>query len=268
MSAHPAENDGAIELPVCGTWQRFDSAASLGHVLSAVALSEDERDGDLSVSELRTIARTIGSRLGPLVAEPHRIETVLYLLGDEFFVPEQGWRELFQALEGATCDDVTKVMVLARYRRYLLRKIEALEALEGDGTCIDEISSFSMPTAGRAPAGPDSTQVRLVKSATTEVHVTPGARVPIWLGRRRFYIEVGATTSLVDDAGGRTILRQGRNLVGRARYADAVIDSTFADVSRSHLMVEVFDGRPVSLRDLSSRGTWVPRYILSVGVAA
>ena len=200
---------------------------------------------------------------------------MLLLLGDEYFIPEQGWRDLLLAVDDASCDDEAKVMVLARYRRYLLRKIEGLEeraALEGDHTSIDPgvllVEQTHAEPVIAATAGGGEYEVRLTKGAVTQVCMPVGDRAQISLGARRFFIEVGVTTSLLDEAGGRSVLRQGRNLVGRARYADVVIASEYHDVSRSHLIIEVFDGRPVSLTDLSSRGTRVPQHIIPTTAAA
>ncbi len=89
------------------------------------------------------------------------------------------------------------------------------------------------------------------------------ACVDIWMAKSRFRIEMWDSTSFIDSHGQSCKLKEGRNLVGRALHNDVVIDPQFPEVSRNHLIVDVRDGRPVGITDLSSGGTFVSRTLVA-----
>ena len=214
------------------------------------------------------------SALRDAVISPDRTDEILAGLGVDFFEETCGWRELFTRLIGAP--DIPrdyKLVALARYRRFLRGR-----ARDGDGRqagrARDEADSASgasnrsgartvwCGSEGReAPAGrgrrPDLVQrLRVTPRQSLRISVR-GSGMRIWLASRAFVIAPGGPPRLVDPEGAGHALRDGRNLVGRAAFADVVVDSGYQDVSRSHAIIDVEDGRPVALTDLSSSGTYV-----------
>ena len=81
----------------------------------------------------------------------------------------------------------------------------------------------------------------------------------LWLATRRFRVETWSGVALVDEQGTGVRLQEGRNLVGRGLYNDVVVDAAFTDVSRRHLILDMEDGQPAAVTDLSSAGTCLPR---------
>jgi predicted component of type VI protein secretion system len=84
------------------------------------------------------------------------------------------------------------------------------------------------------------------------------------MAKRRFRIEMWDKTSFIDSHGQSTKLKEGRNLVGRALHNDVVIDPNYPEVSRNHMIVDIRDGRPVGITDLSSGGTFISRTLVSL----
>lgn len=108
--------------------------------------------------------------------------------------------------------------------------------------------------------------VRLPKGTTLPLRQGRDGPFELWLGKRRFRVETWSGAALVDDQGNGTPLHDGRNLVGRGLYNDVIVDSAYVDVSRRHLILDVKDGQPIAITDISSAGTFVSRAL--VGVAA
>ena len=106
--------------------------------------------------------------------------------------------------------------------------------------------------------------MRLPKGTTLRLRQGCEGPFEIWLGKRRFRVESWSGASLVDEQGNGADLRDGRNIVGRALYNDIIVDAHFSDVSRRHLILDLDDGTPSAITDLSSAGTYISRTLLDV----
>jgi hypothetical protein len=69
---------------------------------------------------------------------------------------------------------------------------------------------------------------------------------------------------LVDEQRNGVDLHDGRNVVGRALYNDVIGDALFDDVSRRHLILDLNDGTPSAITDLSSTGTYISWALVDV----
>ena len=80
----------------------------------------------------------------------------------------------------------------------------------------------------------------------------------IELAGHRFWLLADPRPALVDRFGATHALRVGKNVIGRDRYNDVVIDARCHRVSGKHLMLESVDRRRALITDLSTNGTYVP----------
>ena len=78
------------------------------------------------------------------------------------------------------------------------------------------------------------------------------------MAKHRWSIVYGSDVVFIDDQGKDTVLRHGKSIIGRDTNSDIVINSTYRDVSRKHLIVETGHDNLVRLTDISSHGTSVP----------
>jgi len=236
----------------------------------------------LSAETARTVRAesAVRDRLSELIHHPDRATQILGALEPWLLARDRGWRELLVELQRLPPSyDQHKKLALVKFRQYLLTRRDALErlwreleerTLGPDGWPGEDDLGAEQPfeptrcelAVVRSAALPHF--VRLPRGLTVAVEVAGGG-FELRLASHAFRVlqRPGGAPVILDDNGARLTLREGLNMVGRALYNDAVIAAEFTDVSRRHLVVEVARGRVVSLRDLSSEGTFVPRECLA-----
>ena len=213
-----------------------------------------------------------------------RVDAMLAGIAPSFFSEDHGWRAIFQTLK-QTGGRYTehKLVAVANYRRYLLNCLDGLNQVRTDRLqstlCGEAHAEEEEQTSlgGAAAFGYDSRRdraevlvrdlVRLPKGTT--MGLRPGRDGPfeMWLGHHRSRVETWSGAALVDERGRGTALHDGRNVVGRGLYNDVIVDAAFSDVSRRHVIIDVEDGLPIAVTDLSSSGTWLARSLVRVQAA-
>ena len=199
-----------------------------------------------------------------LIDDPNNIEEMLEELGPEYFAQAGGWRNLFAQLAALAGEmALFKCTALSTYRRFLVAAREGY--LTGELTVVTgDIRPLEFPE----PPHPITTEdrdrvpVSLPRRSRASIMMDDEAPATVWLAERRFRLEASEPAALVDDTGRRYPLREGQNMVGRAPYNDVVIDPSYVQVSRSHLIIDIRNGVPVAITDLSSRGTFVRRGLI------
>ena len=271
-------------LPECITsLEQFDQVLARKTLITSELFAklltlDDDRLNSLT-SATRQAADLLQRALKRAVGDPNAVEQLFKKLGSAFFTEDHGWRKLFMTLVTlpATRNDL-KLLALTKYRNYLLARLAALNSI-GSNRLQSQIhvtaDSEAESITELAVQKPGVTQelsssetiirdvVQLPKGKTTPVKTDDMACVDIWMARRRFRIEMWDKTSFIDSHGQSTKLKEGRNLIGRALHNDVVIDSNYPEVSRNHMIVDIRDGRPVGITDLSSGGTFISRTLVA-----
>ena len=99
---------------------------------------------------------------------------------------------------------------------------------------------------------------RLPKGETVEIPLERNQTIDVLIAKHRCSITLRDRMVFVDDQGRDCILPNGKSIVGRDATSDIVINPSFRDVSRRHLIVETDGASLVKLTDISSHGTSVP----------
>ncbi len=238
---------------------------------------DDDRLNSLT-SATRQAADLLQRVLKRAVGNPNALNELFKKLGTAFFTEDHAWRRLFMSLRGlpSTRDDL-KLLALSKYRSYLLARLEALNnigsnRLQSQIHCTADSEAESVTEL--VVQKPGVTQelsssetiirdvVQLPKGKTTAIRADDMASVDVWMARSRFRIEMWDKTSFIDSHGQSTKLKEGRNMVGRALHNDVVIDPNYPEVSRDHMIIDIRDGRPVGVTDLSSGGTYISRTLV------
>ncbi len=108
---------------------------------------------------------------------------------------------------------------------------------------------------------------RLPKGEPVAVSLRPNEALPVVLADHKCHLVMDGGLALLDTTGRRRALRAGKNIVGRDRQCDVVIEQDFKNVSRKHLLIETVGESLVRLTDISSLGTLVPCEYLASGDA-
>lgn len=222
--------------------------------------------------------------LQDLRGRSRHVDAVLGSIAPTFFSEDHGWRAIFRELlaAGPGYTDY-KLLALADYRRYLLHCLDALNQVSTDRLqstlCLEahvlEEESTVFTDDARGAAAPVTTRsevlvrdlVRLPRGTTARLRQGRDGPLELWLGARRFRIETWSGASLVDEHGRGVTLREGRNLVGRGLYNDVIVDARYTDVSRRHLILDIREGVPSAVTDLSSAGTFLSRALVDQAAA-
>lgn len=193
-----------------------------------------------------------------LLPEDHSWQAVLFALGDETHVP----------------DDFRRAAIV-NYLQYLGARKEILENLykEMNHLATAEFESQSQNAEEAPRAGQHDPTVRRVPNMARLPHeqlillkLPEHEDIQIRFGRLPVTLRLESNLLKVCDTSGtwHTLL-PGRYLLGRSRECDITFFSSradVADISRRHLQLELDSDGEVRARDLSSRGTWLPRRFL------
>ncbi len=213
--------------------------------------------------------------------EPGSVDRRMQELGHKVFSQDHEWRAIIAALN--TKDKAFaefKKLALVKYLQYLGSRQEILKSIyadkiahganeepEGAAEAMHkETVIFDLPNAGDLRN--DTSQFeRLPKGETVAIRFLDGRELEIMLSRNRFKLVSGESFSFIDEHGSDHALESGRNRVGRDAKNEIIIDSSFRDVSRCHLIIEPFSPDTALFTDLSSHGTYVPIRCIAPGLS-
>ena len=195
----------------------------------------------------------------------------------KLFSQDHQWRSIIAELTKQDPEyDEYKKVALVKYMQYLSSRQEVVQSIfadrmqrrgpgsDAEGERVDspdarlrETVIFDF-TRVEPPASKENKFARLPKGEAISIPLSPGQEVGLLLSKQRFRIVCGKQCYLVDDNGADYLLKEGRNCVGRDEKNDVVVNASYRDVSRRHLVIEIQDRSVAHLTDLSSHGTFVP----------
>lgn len=276
----------AIELPLGAEVMRFETEDELKIFLKARANVSAETLAALKELPAERLERHLKRNericrhvLGLLlqVAEHGTPVDMLWRDLDISELPdEQQWPALLFAVssshelsESVKRECVERFVEFLRARKALLLK---LVALTGTASLQRHQDTAEFEAADHVPPADDDVPEDLTGAAMTrgrDYRRLPGKRdVPIeladdgqvnlYLSRWKVTLSLRGGAAYIEENGNAVPLRQGANILGRSANCDVPLTNAPLDVSRKHLSVDWIEGGKVVLRDLSSKGTWLP----------
>lgn len=88
-------------------------------------------------------------------------------------------------------------------------------------------------------------------------------RINLYLSRWKITLCMRGGAIYIEEDGNSMPLRLGENAVGRSAACEVPVTSAPLDVSRKHLVVSWVEGGKLLLRDLSTKGTWMPEEFIA-----
>ncbi|MDX1512641.1 MAG: FHA domain-containing protein [Gammaproteobacteria bacterium] len=234
-------------------------------------------------SEIVTqILRRFAEAVVDAIDEPARTDQFLRGLDLKAISRDHDWRTIFSTLRAQeTGSGEYQRAVLIKYLQYLSFRKRLLDYILARKQGLQETGEHSDVTLypkvddepGRGPLFEPPTRiarerageafVRLATGENVDLKLDEGERIDIRLANHEFRLVGARPPCLVDENDVMYFLRPGRNMVGRHPESDVPIDPNFGQVSRAHLIIEWESGRTLRLIDLSSRGTFLRRGILT-----
>ncbi len=196
----------------------------------------------------------------------------------KLFSQDHRWRSIMSALREQESDyDDYKKLALVKYMQYLSARQEIVKSISAERqqrVRVPEkpearVSDQPLRDTVRFELAADKGEkahsegfTRLPKGEVVAIHLQPGQKLELSLAGHRFGLLEGAPLRLIGENGDQHILQQGKNLIGRELGNHVVVDSSYRDVSRKHLLIDFTDPRTVRLTDVSSQGTFVRADVL------
>lgn len=104
---------------------------------------------------------------------------------------------------------------------------------------------------------------RIPRGKTVKVNVSEINDFPLKMASRKFTITAGEKIELISNKGESYPLVMGENLVGRSTKCSVIVNPELVDISRQHLVIEVYPDQTLHFTDLSSSGTQLPGNIFA-----
>ena len=200
---------------------------------------------------------------------------------------DNDWRGLFEAVRhlDGSYEDYKKATLL-KYIAYLASGKEFLRTIRsnrqpkraqppraGGGAEDASVSDLGprqrliydledLPGGDRLSGATGEEFNRMPKGVTLEIEFVAHQSMSLMLAKYRFTIVAGSPYLLIDDNGNDYRLRAGKSIIGRSAQCDVAVDPIYRAISRRHLIVEADAGGRVTLTDISTLGTFVPRAYL------
>jgi hypothetical protein len=100
---------------------------------------------------------------------------------------------------------------------------------------------------------------RIPRGQTIVIDTQATTMMPLKIASRRFILDMTQDSpKLMSKNGDEYELHQGENLVGRSTKCSIILNPEFVDISRQHLIIELYPDKTMHLTDLSSSGTQIP----------
>lgn len=258
----------SLTLVVRGQELRFNSLAEFGYACAGRASLPPERLArihSMSLDQLRDEHQDIGlllAKLAEIVADSARDLTLLQ--GRLRDIPitsissDNDWRAIFIALREQQVGPEYIQVALGHYLQYLANRQQVfrMEAQQGgSGSSAAAINRLSLRL------GDSSTRKdyqRLPKGRAVVLGLTPGEPLELILSRHKCRICVDNHVMFTHFNNQQEECENKRIAIGREKINDIIIDPSWRDVSRLHLVVENLGNGNIQMTDLSSHGTFLP----------
>jgi predicted nucleic acid-binding Zn-ribbon protein len=100
---------------------------------------------------------------------------------------------------------------------------------------------------------------RIPRGKTVIVDTRATKMMPLKIASRRFVLDMTQEPpNLISKSGDHYPLTLGENLIGRSTKCSIILNPEFVDISRQHLIIEVYPDNSLHFTDLSSSGTQLP----------
>ena len=227
-----------------------------------------------SEQELRTEARSVTEllrRFAEVVASNTSGQTVLndFLtrLDLRIISRDHDWRAIFAVIRNHQAPnwDALRRTTVDKYVQYLISRKRLVDYIYASRSALAKTSQLAPvqpleygPMAAEMELQEEMPGLsRLPVAEPVSLNLEDGELLEMEMGHHRFELVGGPRPYLLSETGLSGSIRNGRNMIGRHPECDLIIDGSFSEVSRVHLILD-WEGRTsFTLIDLSSRGTWL-----------
>ena len=269
--------DQVLTFPTLGEFQfalASRTEVTTAKISSLVRVSDEALDDEAQA--IKKVEKHLVEMMTANVEDQDALAHALQGLDIKLFSQDHQWRSIMSALRGQTSayDDYKK-LALVKYMQYLSARQEIVKSIYAERQQRTRIQPFTDKPDMPAPDQPFRDTVgfelaatngeksqregftRLPKGEVVAIGLQAGQELALSLAGHGFRLLEGSPSRLVGENGDQHILQQGKNLVGRELGNHIVVDGSYRDVSRKHLLIDLSEPRTARLTDVSSHGTFV-----------
>ncbi len=237
---------------------------------------------------IKAVEKQFVEILSKSIENPASINSFLTNVDPHVFTHDHNWRDVMTALrsKGTEYNELRRV-ALVKYMQYLTSRQEIIKHTYSVKRLQRKTSDRGSETVMTAQANAeaanssmretvilDSSIVeaqpkkeerfsRLPKGEACVIDAATGSAIEFMLSKHPFKLKVDKTFVLIDDEGKTHELQEGKNILGRDVVCNVIVNSSYRDVSRLHLIIERLAGAQVRFTDLSSHGTFIESRLLT-----
>jgi hypothetical protein len=241
---------------------------------------------EMSISSLRReaeairhVEQTFNDALDGTLRDVTSISPFLKEIDLNLISQDHDWRTIVSSLNSSSePQEPFKKVALVKYVQYLAARRQAVAAIYAirrdtsqpekeidNESKMRETAIFDITELANADEEPF---IRIPKGEPVEVDLAIDKKVSVLLAKHRCRLRnKDGMIVFFNDAEQATQLRPGRNIVGRDASCDILIKSTYREISRKHLLLEVAENTKVRITDISSHGTSLnPRFLENTSI--
>lgn len=279
----------SLKLQIADSTYEFDTPEDLAFALAGRAgipgtrISALVEMNDLSLRReaeaIRHVEQTFNDALDGSLQEVTSISPFLKEIDLNLISQDHDWRVIIGSLNTTSEPHETfKQVALVKYVQYLAARRQAVTAIysirrdksQTDNVPVSdsklrETAIFDMSEVASADEEPFA---RIPKGETVEIEIDPDSEVSVLLAKHQCRLKnAGGKVVFIDDAEQVTQLRRGKNIIGRDSSCDVLMNSSYREISRKHLILELGENAAVRVIDISSHGTSLnPRYLENTSI--
>ncbi|MFQ5659327.1 MAG: FHA domain-containing protein [Gammaproteobacteria bacterium] len=274
-----------LELEIDGTILKFNSEADFEFSMAGRTAIPSTKISDLlklSMEQLKDEEEAVAnskdsffSILSQTIEDPETIDRAMRELDTLIFSQDHNWRDIIKVLnENDEKFNPLRTIALSKYLKYLtalqetigyirVEKETSLESTSAEGKSQNPEfgatwSPVHLPTGSVTSEQKEDEFERLPKGEAVKIMVIPGTKLDMKLSEYKCQLVAsGDKIVFIDQSGKKTVLRKGRNIIGRGADSIVKIDAALREVSRTHALIYNEDHQIIQLTDLSSGGTFI-----------
>lgn len=105
---------------------------------------------------------------------------------------------------------------------------------------------------------------RIPRGQTVIIDASSIPMLPLKIASRKFILDMSDPPKLIGKNGDAFPLKQGENLIGRSTKCSIVLNPELVDISRQHLIIELYPDKTLHFTDLSSSGSKLPADLIKI----
>ncbi len=192
------------------------------------------------------------------------INSAIRELDPLIFSHDHDWRTIIMSLhDGDEVFNKFRRIALVKYMQYLSSRQEIIKYLYSEkkkyreNKAPPDQNNIASALAPENDAENNNRLERMPKGEVITIDIKNKEQIGLLLSKHECRLTGGEPITFTDETGSKYMLNKGQNTIGRDKVSDIIIDASFRDISRLHLIIDIDMDNHINLTDLSSHGSYI-----------